>query len=216
MIVGIDEVNFSPSLAGDCVVCALARKPGTRKIQGVKDSKQLTHEKRIELFERIQENSWYSIAIASVNDINSEGIYTARNVAIIHGINSICMKLWNINPELTGELKAIIDGPFSESWLTTFRHACRDTQIECLINGDEKIYEISAASCVGKVYADALFAGFGQFYPGYGFEHDHGSPSKNHIEALRKRGPSPYHRTKNYAAEWWKRILKEGTGNQSF
>jgi len=107
----------------------------------------------------------------------------------------------NIRPE-----RAVIDGPFSKEWMNYFRSKVT-VPVECLIDADNKVYTVSAASIVARVYADALFEGFGKFYPGYGFEHDHGSPSKAHIEALRKAGPSPYHRT-NYAVGWWERIRK--------
>ena len=35
------------------------------------------------------------------------------------------------------------------------------------------------------------------------------SGSATHYEALRKRGPSPVHRTRNYGADWWAAI-KQG------
>jgi len=193
-----EEVNFSPSIAGDCIVVAYY---AIRKIKGVTDSKKLTHKKRLELFPKLQRWGHYQVQVASVNEINDIGIYLARNRAIIQAIRGLMSRL-----QPTGRVRIIIDGKFSEAWLARIRTP--GTETECIIGGDEKVYECGAASIIARVYADSLFEGFGKFYPGYGFEHDHGSPSKNHIEALRKKGPSPYHRTKNYAAEWWKRIME--------
>jgi len=183
------------------VVCALY---ALKKVRGVKDSKLLTHKQRLKLFERLQDNSVYAIVPATVNSINSVGIYKARNYAIASALESLYLQLlaMNIKPE-----KVIIDGPFSKEWMNYFRSKVA-IPVECMVDADSKVYAVSAASTVGKIYMDSLFRGFGSFFPGYGFERDHGSPSENHIEALRKKGPSPYHRTKNYAAEWWERIRK--------
>lgn len=207
MIIGVDEVNFSPSLAGDCVVCALI---AIKRVRGVKDSKQLAHEQRLELFGRLQESSHYAVAPASVNDINELGIYLSRNMAIETAVYHLMSKLYFKNPKpiFDRSIKIIIDGYFSEKWLKYF-NITFNMPTECLVDGDEKVYEISAASIVGRVYADALFAGFGSFYPGYRLEKNHGSPDKIAYEKIRKSGPIPYHRT-NYGKGWWRKILESG------
>jgi ribonuclease HII len=207
LIVGVDENNFSPSIAGDCIVTALAAK---EKVEGVKDSKILTHKQRLHLFSELQKHSQYIVVPASVNLISEVGIYEARNLGII-------LALQGMQRVLDKEVHVIIDGPFSKKWMDKFNAAVPGWSIECLVDGDTKIYEVSAASIIGRVYADALFAGFGQFYPGYGFEIDHGAPSKKHYEALRRMGPSPFHRWRGYAPEWWKSIQggmneKDGKG----
>jgi ribonuclease HII len=79
--------------------------------------------------------------------------------------------------------------------------------LEMVKGGDHPL--INAASVVAKVYFDALMAGFGQFWKGYGMEQYHGSLSEGHKKALKRHGPSPVHRQWNYAADWW-RIVLEG------
>lgn len=204
MIIGCDEVNFSPSLAGDCVICAYARRPELPKARGVKDSKLLTAEQRLKLFKKLQRGT-FTVVPATVNDINQIGIYKARNSAITSAINGILRKIQYSGRFPAEEMKVIIDGYFSDSWLKSFR-LLSGLWVECLVNGDQKIYEISAASIVARVYADALFAGFGQFYPGYDLEKCHGSPSKKMYAKLRESGPTPYHRT-NYGRHWWEKIM---------
>ena len=212
MIIGVDENNFSPSLAGDCVVVALARRPGTKKVRGVKDSKQLTHKQRLALFGKLQETSCYSVVPATVNWINSDGIYWARNMAIVNSASALLLNKAILKTKVDEEIRIIIDGPFSKTWMTTFSNSIRwgwtrNIKVECLVNGDEKVYEISAASIIGRIYADALFAGFGQFYPGYRLERNHGSPDKLAYEKIRQSGPTPYHRT-NYGKGWWEKIYR--------
>lgn len=210
MIIGVDEVNFSPSLAGDCVVCALAAH---KKIEGVKDSKQLTPGQRLKLFGELQENSYYSIAPATINDINQLGIYEARNLAIENSARSLVNKLkffgqkFPIARRLIEVEKIIIDGYFSKTWILYFQSAI-DIQTESIVDGDQKVYEISAASIVAKVYVDALFQGYGSFYPGYNLEINHGSPDEKIYEKIRKSGATPIHR-QNYGLGWWKKIYDE-------
>ena len=198
MIIGIDECNYSPSLSGDCVVCALYP---LKKVRGVKDSKLLTHKQRLKLFEKLQYNSIYTIAPATVNSINSIGIYKARNYAIASALESLYLQLlgMNIKPE-----KAIIDGPFSKEWMNYFRSKV-SVPVECMIDADEIVYQVSAASIVARIYADALFIGFGSFYPGYNLEKSHGSPDKVMYEKIRKDGACPYMRV-NYGKSWWEKI----------
>jgi ribonuclease HII len=218
VIIGVDEVNFSPSLAGDCVVVALVQKG--RKVQGVRDSKQTTLKERLRLFARLQKECWYSIALASVNDIRNAGVYDARNLAISEALDSLLSRIivyrqalkfyrWRNAMNRLDDIRIIIDGRLSaeikEALARRIANACR---IDGLIKADEIVYEVSAASIVAKVYVDALFAGFGAFWPGYGLEHDHGSPSAAHKNALRRLGPSPYHRTGVYGRAWWERILR--------
>lgn len=196
-IIAVDEANFSPSLAGDCVVCALL---SLRKVEGVKDSKKLAHKRRLELFKKLQKSSLYSIVPATVNEINSTGIYMARNMAILSAVRKL---LFSQN---YGIKNVLIDGYFSKKWLKFFSVDLR-VPVECMVNGDDLVYECSAASIMARVYADALFQGFGEFYPGYNLEKCHGSPDKRMYEALRKKGPSPYHRT-GYGKGWWEKIMK--------
>ncbi|MCR4661966.1 MAG: ribonuclease HII, partial [Clostridia bacterium] len=55
-------------------------------------------------------------------------------------------------------------------------------------------YEIAAASILAKVHRDKIMKDLAQKYPEYGFERNKGYGTKEHIEALKKYGPTPYHR----------------------
>lgn len=215
MIIGVDENNFSPSIAGDCVVTAYVAK---KKVRGVKDSKILTHKKRLELFGKLHEAGSYSIMPATVNDINEMGIYKARNLAIEFAIYKLIKKVRANDVYYQGSIdKVLIDGYFKKEWLNDLstvlkiRYFGNYIPVECLVNGDKLVYEISAASIIGKVYVDSLFKGFGSFFPGYDLEKCHGSPSKKMYDKLRESGPTPYHRT-NYGLGWWEKIM---TGKRS-
>jgi len=212
MLIGVDEVNYSPSLAGDCVVCALLALPGFEKVDGVKDSKQTTHNERLRLFRGLQGRSLYAIVPATVNAINNIGIHQPRLAAMAMAIR---MLLWEagekgLNIGLS-QGKAILDGPFSERALHKIRYGAGWARIEGLVNADETVYEVSAASIVAKVYVDAMFEGFGKFWPGFRMEINHGSPDKIAYAKICRVGASPWHRT-GYGKKWWEAIRKFGEG----
>lgn len=63
-----------------------------------------------------------------------------------------------------------------------------------IIKGDSKSLSIAAASIVAKVTRDRLMREYDKIMPEYGFASHKGYGSREHIEALRKYGPSPIHR----------------------
>ena len=199
LTIGIDEVNYSPSAAGDCVVCA-CWLPLDSLIEGIDDSKRLTHKKRLELFAKINEIGSYSIQLATPNDIAVLGIYEARNsaaeLAIIELNRKLCIQ--------TGREAELILVETSMKKLSI-----KYLQIQVIRNGDQLSYLIGAASIVAKVYIDALFEGYDKFWPGYNLSSNHGSVRSIHKQGLKELGPSPIHRTRNYASNWWAKLLNQ-------
>jgi ribonuclease HII len=63
-----------------------------------------------------------------------------------------------------------------------------------LIRGDSLDGSIAAASIVAKVHRDELMRRLGERYPGYGFARHKGYATREHLNALRRLGPSPAHR----------------------
>lgn len=63
-----------------------------------------------------------------------------------------------------------------------------------IIKGDAKSASIAAASIVAKVTRDRMMVEYDKIYPGYGFAHNKGYGSKEHIDMLQKIGPTPIHR----------------------
>ena len=61
-------------------------------------------------------------------------------------------------------------------------------------SGDAKSQSIAAASILAKVHRDDLMQEYAKEYPGYGFENHAGYPTKVHVEALKRLGPTPIHR----------------------
>lgn len=66
--------------------------------------------------------------------------------------------------------------------------------VEAIVKGDAKVAAISAASILAKVDRDAELVALDARYPGYGLAVHKGYPTADHLEALRRLGPSPCHR----------------------
>ncbi len=65
---------------------------------------------------------------------------------------------------------------------------------QCIIKGDSKILSIAAASILAKNYRDQLMIRLHEEFPEYGWNKNMGYATKVHIEALKKFGPTKYHR----------------------
>lgn len=65
---------------------------------------------------------------------------------------------------------------------------------QCLVRGDGRFLNIAAASVLAKTARDARMGELHLEYPQYGWDRNKGYPTREHRDALRKHGPSPYHR----------------------
>ncbi|MDW8523855.1 ribonuclease HII [Enterococcus lactis] len=63
-----------------------------------------------------------------------------------------------------------------------------------IIKGDARSVSIAAASIIAKVYRDQLMKEYDVLYPGYGFSHNAGYGTKEHLEGLERQGITPIHR----------------------
>ena len=72
----------------------------------------------------------------------------------------------------------------------------KDIKIDCetVVKGDAKSLSIAAASILAKVSRDRLVLEYDKELPEYGFAAHKGYGTAAHIEAIKKYGPSKYHR----------------------
>jgi ribonuclease HII len=66
---------------------------------------------------------------------------------------------------------------------------------EPIVDGDNLLPEISAASILAKVCRDRLMCRLHRRYPQYGFDQNKGYATAEHLRALEKFGPCAIHRT---------------------
>lgn len=64
----------------------------------------------------------------------------------------------------------------------------------CVVKGDGIYMSIAAASILAKTHRDAYMLKIHEAYPMYRWDRNKGYPTKEHREAIRIHGLSPYHR----------------------
>ena len=170
---GVDEVGRG-CLAGPVVSAAVILKKDIN-LKLIKDSKKITFNKREEISEHIKKNSYYAIGIASVEEILHLNILQASLLSMKRAIERLTIK-----PSLI-----LIDGNFAPKGLKNYK---------TIVNGDEKIKVISAASIVAKVYRDRFMIRLSEKFSNYAWERNFGYGTKDHLKGLKKFGITSHHR----------------------
>ena len=172
---GCDEVGRG-CLCGPVVAAAVVLDDNFEQ-NLVNDSKKLNFKTRLELDDYIKNNvKDYAIAELSPAFIDQHNILNAS----IHAMHNALDKL-TIRPELI-----LVDG-------NKF-HPYNYIPHQCIVKGDSKILSIAAASILAKNYRDQLMIRLHEEFPEYGWNKNMGYATKVHIEALKKFGPTKYHR----------------------
>ncbi len=174
MICGVDEVGRGP-LAGPVAAGAVIL-PKDCRILYINDSKKLSAAKREALSEEIMEKA-VSVGYGTVSPerIDEIGILNAVYEAMRKAIDSL-----SVQPDLLLNDAVTIPG-------------VEVPQVP-IIKGDAKSISIGAASIIAKVRRDHLMEEYDRIYPGYGFASNKGYGSREHMEAIRKKGLCPIHR----------------------
>ena len=173
-ICGIDEVGRGP-LAGPVVAGAVIL-PKDCDILYLNDSKQLSEKKREELYSVIMEKAVsVGLGYSSHEVIDEINILQATYTAMREAVSKL-----DPAPDLLLNDAVKIPG-------------ININQVP-IIKGDTLSASISAASIVAKVTRDRMMVKYDEIYPEYGFARNKGYGSSEHIEALKKYGPTPIHR----------------------
>ena len=173
-ICGIDEVGRGP-FAGPVVAGAVSLPPDC-EILYVNDSKQLSEKMREQLYDEIMEKA-VSVAVgyASPQRIDEINILQATYEAMREAVSKL-----DVTPQI------LLNDAVTIPQITI-------PQVP-IIKGDAKSISIAAASIVAKVTRDRLMREYDKIMPEYGFASNKGYGSKEHIEAIKKYGPTPIHR----------------------
>jgi len=174
LIAGVDEAGRGP-LAGEVVAAAVILDPA-QPIEGLGDSKKLSEKQREKLFPLIKQQALaFSIASASVEEIDRLNILQASLLAMKRAMDSL-----STCPDLV-----YVDGNRCPEW---------PYPSEAIVKGDGRIAAIAAASILAKVSRDNAIKALDSIYPGYGLAQHKGYPTKAHMDALKRLGPTPIHR----------------------
>ena len=168
---GIDEAGRGP-LAGPLVVAGVIL---IEDIVGLNDSKVLSKKKRELLFDEIIEKSKYHIVFKSAKEIDDFGISSCLKSSIL---------------EIIENLKE-----FSDYFLMDGNTNFGIKILQKEIKADAKYAQVSAASILAKVSRDRFMVEISKDFKEFDFEKHKGYGTKAHIEAIKKFGRSPIHRT---------------------
>ena len=174
LVAGVDEVGRGP-LCGAVVTAAVILDPG-KPILGLNDSKKLSLARREALFDEIQEKALaWCVARAEVAEIDRLNILHATMLAMQRAVEGL-----QVQPRL-----ALIDG-----------NRCPKLAVPSapVVKGDSQVPAIAAASILAKVTRDREMQVLDALYPGYGLAGHKGYPTAEHLDALRRLGPTPIHR----------------------
>ena len=172
---GCDEAGRGP-LAGP-VFAAAVILPEAFYHPLLNDSKKMSVKARYELREVIEKEAIaWAVEEVSPEEIDSLNILWAS----VTGMQRAVRKL-SVKPQFL-----LIDGnrfrPFDGYPFAT------------VVHGDATYASIAAASVLAKTYRDDRMIQLAEQFPHYGWDRNMGYPTREHIEAIKKYGLTPWHR----------------------
>ena len=174
-VAGTDEAGRG-CLAGP-VTAAAVILPKNFKSTLLNDSKQTREGDRNKLKEIIiNEAISYSIEHVYMKEIDKLNILNASILAMHRAIENL-----DCDPEYI-----IVDGNKFKPF--------RNIPHECIIKGDAKFFSIAAASILAKTARDEFMKKIHLEFPEYNWNKNKGYPTKEHRQAIREHGSTPYHR----------------------
>ncbi len=174
-VAGVDEAGRG-CLAGPVYAAAVILDAG-HGIRGLDDSKQLTALQREKLFDLVQRRAVAcAIARAEVDEIERLNILHASMLAMQRAVQMLSPAAQH----------CLIDGNRLPVGLPC--------SAEAVVEGDAIHSPIMAASILAKVARDREMQRLDAEYPGYGFAKHKGYGTPDHLQALRRQGPSLIHR----------------------
>jgi ribonuclease HII len=173
-IAGLDEVGRGPMFGP--VVAAAVILPKGCSLQGLTDSKKLSEKMRNAFDVEICACAIaWAVAAVDVETIDRINIRRASLLAMRTAVEKLAL-----TPDYL-----LIDG------LDTIDWPCRQ---QAVVQGDATSMSIAAASVLAKVHRDRVLVELDAVYPGYGLARHKGYCSAEHLEALKRLGPTPLHR----------------------
>lgn len=190
-LAGSDEVGRG-ALCGPVTVAMVVVTSSTRPTPvGVRDSKLLTPEARERLAPLIRR--WapaYAVGHASSGEIDEIGVVAALRLAGHRAIAAL-----DLAPDLV-----LLDGnhdylsPPEQEELFAMSVLERVPPVVTMIKADLRCAAVAAASILAKTERDRIMVELAEDHPGYGWAENKGYAAPEHIEALTRLGPTPYHR----------------------
>ena len=176
LIAGVDEAGRG-SLVGPVVVAAVILPNENLYLERLNDSKQISAHVREILFDKIISAAVsYNVVEVSVEEVDTLNVYRATLIGMKRAVAGL-----KIQPDFV----------YTDAMKVDFGERIKTDSV---VHGDALIASISAASIIAKVTRDRLAEKWALEYPGYGFEHNKGYGTREHMQAIEKLGATPIHR----------------------
>ena len=178
---GCDEAGRGP-LAGS-VFAAAVILPQDFRCELLNDSKQLTENQRYALRPLIEREAIaWAVVEVTAEEIDRINILQASITGMQRALDQLSVRPQHI----------LVDG---NKWRPYVPEGeLMAIQADTVVHGDATYMSIAAASVLAKTYRDDYMLRLHEEYPQYGWADNKGYPTKQHYEALRQFGPTPYHR----------------------
>ena len=172
---GTDEAGRG-CLSGP-VVAAAVILPENFQHELLNDSKQLSEKKRQELRPYIEKHALaYAVTFVDHKEVDEINVLQASIIGMQRAIAQLLPQ-----PEFI-----IVDGNKFKPY--------KEIPHETIVKGDAKFMSIAAASVLAKTYRDDYMAKIHKEHPQYNWKKNKGYPTKEHRNAIREFGATPYHR----------------------
>ena len=173
---GLDEAGRGP-LVGPVYAAAVILPPDFHHPL-LNDSKQMKRKDRDALREVIEKEAIaWAVEAVSAEEIDQLNILRAS----ITGMQRAVRRL-SVRPEFL-----LVDG-------NRFYPMPEKIPFQCVVKGDATYASIAAASVLAKTWRDEYMTQLAKEYPQYGWDHNMGYPTPDHIAAILEFGFTPHHR----------------------
>lgn len=182
LIIGTDEAGRGPATGPvfAAAVCFLKYNEELfQKLNKLNDSKQISEKTRLELYPIIKECTINSITMVDENMIDRINILNAT----FEAMKNACM---DVVRKVQTTCMVLVDGNFKVKGY--------EFPQKTVIKGDSKSASIAAASVLAKVERDNFMLKLDAEFPQYSWKSNKGYLSQAHIDAIKKYGPTKYHR----------------------
>ena len=174
LIAGADEAGRG-SLVGPVVVAAVIL-PENLYLERLDDSKKLSAHVREELYDKIVANAIsFAHVEVPIEEIDTLNVYQATLNGMKRAVEAL-----DVQPDFV----------FTDAMKINLGKI----RTYSIVHGDSLSASIAAASIIAKVTRDRLADEWSLQYPEYGFDHNRGYGTQEHLELIEKFGPCPIHR----------------------
>lgn len=172
---GCDEAGRGP-LAGPVFAAAVILPQGFADTR-LNDSKKMSTADRDALREIIEREALaWKVVEVSPEEIDRLNILWASVAGMQRAVLGLAVK-----PEWI-----LVDG---NKW-----KPLRGYRAQTVVHGDATYASIAAASVLAKTHRDEYMRKLALEYPQYGWDHNFGYPTREHLDAIRRYGFTPHHR----------------------